>query len=450
MTEEAVAAQADALAASGVVGVTIAWADNNGIVRSRTVPLRQLADAARRGVGITALFAVFDSHDVISYDHEGLLTPSGDVRLLPVLDQAVVLPGQPGFAWAPGRQLAADGSPWPYDQRAVLERQLEQAAQQGLRVRAGFELEFFLGEAGGEARPAHHGPAYGPLALLAVDGFARSVLTDLEAAGVPVGQLHAEYGESQLEVSLGPADPMTAADRQLLARQVIHAAARAHDLRVSFAPLVSAAGAGNGLHLHTSVTRDRSNLLDDAGTGRPRGDGESWIAGLLRDLPAIAAVTAPSVLSLRRLRPGHFAGAYQFWGVENREAPLRYVPSSELLGAGHGNVELKTVDASANPHLALAAVIAAGLAGIAEGLRLPDPVSEDPGTWDDDRRAAQGIASLPGTQPEQEAELLGCPRLVEALGDPLLGAFLAVRRADAHWAEQRSDDEVVAAHLWKY
>jgi glutamine synthetase len=435
---------------AGVAGVTIAWADNNGIPRSRTVPLAGLADAAAHGVGITPLFAVFDSRDGITYAHPGLSTPSGDIRLVPEVDRITPLAGQPAFAWAPGRQVAPDGSPWPYDQRTRLEAQVARAAAAGLTVRAGFELEFFVSLPGDEPSPAQQGPAYSPHALLQVDEFAGAVLRDLAANGVPVGQFHAEYGLSQVEVSLAAADPVTAADRQLLARQTIHAAARAHGLRVSFAPLVSMDNAGNGWHLHVSVSRDGANLLADHGEGVPEGDGARFLAGLLRDLPAIAAVSAPSVPSLLRRRPGYFAGAYQFWGTENREAPLRWVPSSAFIGTDRANVELKACDASANPYLALAVVLAAGLAGIEDSAELPPPVLQDPGTWTEERRAERGIALLPATPDAQERALLDSKRLADALGEPLLGAFAAVRRADAAWAADRTPEEVVAAHRWRY
>ena len=154
---------------------------------------------------------------------------------------------------------------------------------------------------------------------------------------------------------------MAAADDQLLASQTIHAAARAHGLRVSFAPLVTAEGVANGGHIHSSLWREGENLLP--GSAAPGPPGASYIAGLLRDLPAITAITAPSLPSLARLRPGYFASAHAFWGIENREAALRYVPSAKLVSSSHANVELKPSDASANPYLALAGVIAAGLAG---------------------------------------------------------------------------------------
>src|ERR1700733_5903424 len=364
----------DGLKSSGVVGVTIVWADNNGIPRSRTVPVDRLVDVAERGVGVTSLFAVFDSHDGITFAHEGLSTPSGDVRLLPVPERLRPLAGQPGFAWAPGRQFAVDGSAWPYDQRAALEAQVQRARELGLEVQAGYEIEFFVAHDVEELQPAHRGPAYSPHALLAVDEFVAQLLRDLDANGLKIGQLHAEYGLAQVELSLPVSDPVTGAEDQLLARQTIHAAARAHGLRVSFAPLVTADGAGNGWHIHSSLWRGGENLL--AGDAGPGHEGASYIAGLLRDLPAITAVSAPSAPSLARLRPGYFASAYAFWGVENREAALRYVPSSKLLGSSHANVELKPSDASSNPYLALAALIAAGLSGVEERLTPPPPVDQ--------------------------------------------------------------------------
>ncbi|GAA1215722.1 glutamine synthetase family protein [Pseudonocardia alaniniphila] len=439
------------LSDAGVAGVTISWADNNGIPRSRTVPVSALPRVAETGIGVTTLFAVFDSSDAITYAHEGLSSPSGDVRLVPVLDGLVPLAGQPALAWAPGRILDADGAPWPYDQRAVLERQVEELGKAGLTALVGYEIEFGVYAEGGpdEFVPAHPGPAYSPHALLAVDEFMADVLRDFTANGLEIGQLHAEYGPAQMELSLAPSDPVTAADRQLLARQTLRAAARRNGLRLSFAPLPAQAAAGNGWHIHSSVWRDGRNLLAGNQEG-PGAEGAAYIAGLLRDLPAVAAITAPTLGSLARLRPGFFAGAFAFWGVENREAPLRYVPGSKFLGSDHANVELKTSDASANPYLALAAVLAAGAAGVADELSLEPPVQADPGSWSEKERAEQKIALLPRTQAEQEAALTGNPRIPAVLGDDLLGAFLAVRRSDAAAAEDRSPDDVLAGLRWRY
>jgi len=445
---------AAALAADGVAGVTIAWADNNGIPRSRTVPVAGLEQAVATGVGVTSLFAVFDTNDVITYDAPGLQTPSGDVRLMPVLDRITRLAGQPDFAWAPGRQIAADGSPWPWDQRSVLERTVERLAAAGYSALVGYEMEFGVFLPGTDAAaltPAHTGPAYSPHALLPINGFLAQVMRDAEANGLRIGQVHAEYGPAQVELSLAASDPLTAADQQLLARQTVLAAAAAHGLRVSLAPLPTLQGAGNGWHVHTSLWKDGQNLLAGGPEG-PRGAaGASYVAGLLRDLPAVAAVSAPSVGSLARLRPGFFAGVFVFWGVENREAPLRFVPGSDLLGEDHANLELKVSDASANPYLALAAALTAGVAGVEEGLVPPPPIGSDPGTWSEEERAAAGgVEKLPVTQAGQEEALLATPRITDVLGPELLGAFLAVRRADAAWAEDSETEDVLAAWRWKY
>ncbi|HYZ36459.1 MAG TPA: glutamine synthetase family protein [Pseudonocardiaceae bacterium] len=445
------------LAAGGVAGVTIAWVDYNGIPRSRTVPVGSLPQVAERGIGVSTVSAVFDTHDNITYAHEGLSTPSGDVRLIPDLRGFTRLAGQPALAWSPGWLVAVDGSPWPYDPRSVLEAQVEAAAAEGRQIRAGYETEFVLttasdGSDGAPPRLAYQAPAYSPYALLAVDEFVGDLLADLAANGVPVNQLHAEYGPAQVELSIVASDPMTAADRQLLTRQTIHAAARAHGLRACFAPLFTAAGVGNGWHLHTSVWRDGRNLLASSGgaADRPAAEGAGWLGGLLRDLRALAAITAPSVPSLARLRPGYFSSAFQFWGVENREAPLRYVLGSELLGANHANVELKVSDASANPYLALAAVIAAGLAGLRDGADPGEPIQADPGGWSEQDRAARGIIRLPTTPAEQEEALTSNKRIAAVLGEQLLGAFVAVRRSDAAWAAERTLDDIVAAHRWRY
>jgi glutamine synthetase len=448
MTKAASAAAKD-LAAAGVTGAQIAWADNNGIPRSRIVPITGLAPAATRGIGITSLFAVFDTHDTITYAHAGLATPSGDVRLVPVIERVRRLAGQPSLAWAPGRQIAADGSPWPYCQRGVLERAVAAAAEQGYELKAGYEMEFAVAPAGSVdvvSSPGHRGPAYSPHALVELDAFITALVHDFEANGLSLNQLHAEYGPAQLELSLAATDPVSAADDQLLARQTIHAAAHAHGLRVSFAPLISPETVGNGWHLHTSLWRKGRNLL----TGLPEGEGAGYVAGLLSELPALTAITAPSVPSTMRLRPGYFSSAYGFWGVENREAPLRYVPGTELLGAGHANVELKPSDASANPYLALAVVLAAGVAGVEEQLPLPAPIGEDPGTWTEARRAAAGVVRLPSTPAEQDAALVASSRVSAVLGPELLGAFRAVRESDRKWAAEHSTEEIVAAHLWRY
>jgi glutamine synthetase len=439
------------LGLDGVRGLTIAFSDMNGITRSRTVPFAKYEDAVERGVGITSLFPVFTSTDGITFDHPPLSTPSGDLRLCATADRLRRLAGQPSFAWSPGRQFEQDGTRSVYCQRGVLERQAQRLEDAGLEVHAGYELEWFIGHADAELSPAHHGPVYGPLAMLAVDEFCAQLLADLDANGIVVGQLHAEYGLAQMELAISPADPVAAADMQLLARQTIHAAARAHGLRASFAPLVTPEAPGNGWHAHVSVSRDGENLLAGGeGAHGLTSEGAAFLAGIVRELPALAAIAAPSVPSLLRRRPGYFASAYAFWGLQNREASLRFMPATTLVPPSGANAELKASDASGNPYLALAALISAGLAGIAEGLELSEPINDNPGAWDEAERERRGVHLLPTTMDEQIAAVQASLPVIDAFGDELVGAWSAVRAADAAWAEGKTPEEIIERHRWSY
>ena len=168
-------------------------------------------------MGITSLFPVFTSTDGITFAHEPLSTPSGDVRLL--CDAG---PGDDSSRASPRSRgpRAASSS------RTALARRTASAVRSsdrssgpprpGSRCGPGFELEWFIGHADAELSPAHHGPVYGPLAMLEVDEFCTQLLADLDANGIVVGQLHAEYGLAQMELAISPADPLAAADMQLL------------------------------------------------------------------------------------------------------------------------------------------------------------------------------------------------------------------------------------------
>ncbi|MDX6538673.1 MAG: glutamine synthetase [Gaiellales bacterium] len=451
MSTTDLAALAAELKAKGVRALTVAWADANGIQRSRSAPIDKLASAVERGMGCSFLFAVFDSHDHIKWGVEGLETATGDFRLKAVPERIVQLAGQPAFAWAPGQLWTQEGPRWEHCYRAALERTVERAADLGYEFKAGLELEWFIGQNSDEPVAAHHGPVYSPNAMLDVSEFVSELLADLDANGLTIGQIHAEYGWSQVEFSLDASDPLDAADSQLLARETIRAAARANDLRASFAPLITPDGVGNGWHIHLSLHRDGRNLLSGGdGPEGMTGEGQAFVAGMLRDLPGLVAVTAPSVPSLIRLRPGYFASAYGFWGADNREASLRFVPGAEAIGAQNANIELKAADASGNPYLGLTAMIATGLGGIEDGLELPEQISEDPGGWTPEERAARGIKRFAQTTDEQIANFEAAPRIREAFGDPLANAFVGVRHSDADWADGKSAEEIIAAHLWRY
>jgi glutamine synthetase len=443
-------ALANALAADGVDGVALTYVDNAGVTRMKAVPVGRLANAARWGVGMSPVFDVFCVDDSIT---SGRLAggPTGDLRLYPDLDRLVRLAAQPGWAWAPVDRYTQEGDEHPGCQRSFARRMASQAATAGLDVRMGFEIEWAVGsDEDGQFRPGCAGPAYGMTRLVELSEYCRDVLAALAAESVEVLQLHPEYAAAQFEVSTEPLDPVGAADQVLLVRETIRAVSREHGLAASFAPSVEAGLVGNGQHLHLSVHRD-GNLL--AGGPGPYGmtvAGESFLAGLLEALPALCGVGAPSVASHIRLVPSHWAGVYQCWGRENREAALRLVTGSTGETSEAANVEIKCFDASANPYLLTGAVLAVILESVDSGLKLPPEVTGDPALDDPTELERLGVERLPESPTATLASLEESDLLKEAMGKWLYDAFTAVRRAEVALFADATTEQVVAATRWRY
>ena len=439
------------LAAAGVHGVVLAYVDTAGIGRVKAVPTGRLASATAWGVGMSPVFDTFLADDsIVATDVLG--GPDGDLRLYPDLDELVALAGQPGWAWAPVDRITQDGAIHPACTRTLLRHLVSAAAADGVTVRASVEIEFALALPGGTAfEPACRGPAYGMTRLVEQSEFSADLLRALGAEGVEVDQFHPEYAAGQYEVSVGALNPVAAADRSVLVRQTIRAVAQRHGLRVSFAPGVLAGGVGNGGHLHLSAWRDGRNL-HAGGDGRlgMTAEAEALLAGIVEQLPALAALLAPSPSSYLRTQPSHWAGVFAAWGHENREAGVRAITGS----VGHqdraANLEVKCVDLAANPYLAFAGVLAAGLDGMRRGLRPRPPVSGDPAGLDPAELAERGIRRLPESLADALVAFEKSGLLREALGDVLADAVLAVRRGEQARAEQLTPEGIAEAYRWVY
>jgi glutamine synthetase len=371
--------------------------------------------------------------------------PSGDLRLYPDLDRVCVLAAQPGWAWAPVDRRTQDKEAYPGCHRTFARRMKEAADVLGLQLRMAFEIEWFLGDRDGT--PACTGPAYGMTRIIELSSYVDALLSALDAQGVPVDQFHPEYAPGQLELSVAATDPVAAADRSVLVRQTIQAVSLAHGHVASFAPVVVAGQVGNGQHLHVSAVHDGQPLL--AGGDRQyglTGPGEALLAGLLDRLPALTALSAPSVASYLRLVPQRWAAPYRCWGRENREAALRLVTGSVGEREHAANAELKCCDGSANPYLVVGAVTAIASAAFQSGGRLPAEVPGDPALLPADEQPPR----LPGSIEEAVAALRADDVLPAALGEPLLDAFCAVRRAEADLFAAASPEEIAEASRWRY
>ena len=152
--------------------------------------------------------------------------------------------------------------------------------------------------------------------------------------------------------------------------------------------------------------------------------------------------------SYRRIRPHEWSGAFRAWGVANKEAALRLIDDAVTGEPRH--VELKTVDPSANPYIALASLIAAGLDGIRTRQRLPEPVTIDPGDLTDQERAERGISTLPTDLGQSVTQLASDSVLRTAMGEDLATAFIAVRRAELNFMREMSFEEERRLLLQRY
>ena len=406
----------------------LGWVDSAGVLRAQAVSSARAAAMSAEGLGVVSgVQALPVFADIVQ---PGLgIGAIGQVWLRPDLDTLRVLPWQPTHASTLGAFVTRDGSAWPFCPRTALLRAIERLERAGLSLQAAFEHEFLLLRRRDRAlehfEESHYASAHG---LNRAGPVLDAIAAALESQGVPVRAMLKEAGLSQFELSTEHGAPLCAADRFVVVRETIAAVAAQHDLVGTCLPLVFASEAGSGWHIHFSLWRDGRNL-----TGAGSGDGlgveaRAFVSGVHAHLPALLALTTPTPNSFRRQRPGAWAGVYRVWGYDHKEAPLR-VPT-ERQGAPT-NVELKACDASANPYLALAGLIAAGLDGIERGLDLPPPLDFDPGTLSDAERAARGIERLPQTLDAALAALAADPVLLAALGGELARAYLAVKRAES-------------------
>ncbi|MGP9021970.1 glutamine synthetase [Streptomyces sp. BR1] len=427
--------EAARLGAEGVRAVALTFVDNAGIARVKAVPTARLAAAVARGVGASPCFDVFlvDDSATASRDSGG---PDGDLRLFPDLDRLTVLAAQPGWAWAPVDRYDQAGAEHPGCQRLFARRMAERAAERGISLRMGFETEWTVS-------PTLGGPAYGMARLVERSAYMNDVVAALVEQGVNVLQIHPEYNEGQFEVSVAPSDPVGAADLAVLVRETIRAVSVRHELTPYFGPIVTAGGVGNGGHLHLSLWQDGRNLCRGGdGPFAMTATSEAFLAGILTALPALLAVGAPSPASYLRLEPSHWAGAFQCWGLENREAALRFIAGAPD-DPDAANAEVKCFDPAANPYLVVGATIAAGLAGLDAKASLPEPVSGDPAH-------DSGQQRLPASLPEALAHFTSSDLLREAMGSRLFEAFAAVRHAEAALFEGKSPQEIADATRGRY
>jgi glutamine synthetase len=310
-----------------------------------------------------------------------------------------------------------DGTPWECCPREFLRRALAALREAaGVGLLASFEHEFFY-----DGIAAAPGTPYSLDAYRRQGSFGETLVAAVRAAGLRPDSFLAEYGDGQYEVTVAPAEGVRAADQAVVLREMVRATAFRMGQRASFAPTVDPAGVGNGVHVHFSF-RDADGQPATYDPADPLGltkVARQFAAGVLAHLPALCAITAPSVVSYIRLRPNRWAPTHATLQRQDRGAAVRICPLSGLPGsadpARQFNLEFRVCDAAASPYLALGALVWAGVEGIRAGLSLP---------------AGDGPA-LPASLPEALDALAASAAASRWFGPTFLDAYLRQKRGEA-------------------
>jgi glutamine synthetase len=426
----------DRLKAQGVHTLMVQFTDIHGVAKGKFVPLAHLDDVLTDGAGFSGTS----------------IAGSGMPRVGPHSEYAgrgqastiTPLPWMPGVA-----RIVADGfvggKPFEACPRQVLKRAVGALADRGWSLRVGIEPEFYLlkrdglGFAPADPEDCLDNPAYDLRSLVRQLPFLHDLQDSLERCGVNVTQVDHEDGQGQFEINFAPSEALLAADQLMLVKLAAQTLAERHGMLFSTMPKPFPDMPGSGMHFHISMWKgsgaDASCLftphLPDGAADRSRTlstRGNHFAAGVLDHAAALCALGAPTTNSYERLKMGasvrgdHWAPVYVTYGADNRTALLRTL---------HGRFEWRLPDASANPYLVLAGLIASGLDGIDRELDIGAERKDDLSALSAQQIAELGLGLLPRRLEEAADALERDATVCGALGDTLVTQFLQLKRAEA-------------------
>jgi glutamine synthetase len=411
--------------------VALVCCDLGSIVRGRSLFASELSERLGGGVGwVPANHSLTPLGSLAEPNPFGSI---GDLRLLPDIETRVRVEAggsESALEFVLCDIVETDGQPWECCPRRFLSEALDELeAELGARLLSSFEHEFQL---------LVDAPAALPFSLEAqrrAEPFAGQAMGALLEAGAQPERFLPEFAAHQFEIPVAAAEGLAGADRSVVVKEVVREVARRHGLRASFAPLLDPAWPGNGVHIHL-------NLLDAGGSpllydpARPAclsELGAGFAAGVLRHARALSALTAASPTSGARLVPHRWSAGAVCLAQRNREALLRIPPLVTLAGADPAlqlRLEYRGADATANPYLALGAIIRAGLDGLRAELPAPPILDRDPADLDDAAAARYRVGGLPASL-EDSLQALAENQTVRAWMTPLLyDAYVGVKRAE--------------------
>ncbi|GMJ02959.1 nodulin/glutamine synthase-like protein [Hibiscus trionum] len=422
--------------------VRILWVDASGQHRCRVVPKKRFDNVVNKnGVGLTfACMAMSSAVDCPA--EETNLTGTGEIRLMPDLSTRRDIPWKKQEEMVLADMHLRPGEAWEYCPREALRRVSKVLKDEfDLAMNAGFENEFYLlkkleRDGKEEWVPIDSKPYCSSSGFDAISTLFQEFVAALNTLNVTVEQLHAEAGKGQYEIALGHTACTYAADNLIFTRETVRAIANKHGLLATFVPKYALDDIGSGSHVHLSLWQNGKNVFlasDESSQHGMSKVGEEFMAGVLDHLPSILAIIAPLPNSYDRIQPNTWSGAYQCWGNENREAPIRTACPPGIPNGFVSNFEIKSFDGCANPHLGLAAITAAGIDGLRRHLCLPQPIDANPATLEGK------LPRLPISLSESLEALQKDNVLKELIGEKLFVAITGVRKAEIEYYSKNKE-----------
>lgn len=325
-----------------------------------------------------------------------------------------------------------DQEPARTDPRSILKRALAKAADMGFTCYVHPEVEFYLfqnqSDPHSEPVPIDHGSYFDHISRSLAYDFRRDAIRTLEDMGISVEFSHHEAGPGQNEIDLRYSDALTMADNIMTFRAVIQEVAISQGVQASFMPKPLVDHPGSGMHTHISLFEgERNAFADPNGPSGLSLTGQQFMAGLLKHAREITAVTNQHVNSYKRLWGVGEAPRYVCWGPGNRSALVR-VPGYKPQKTQSARLEYRSLDSAANPYLAFATILRAGLAGIEGGYELPEAADTDVFLMSDIERQVLGIESLPESLSEALVLMQKSELVAETLGEDCFDYFIRDKR----------------------
>jgi glutamine synthetase len=404
------------------------FTDINGILKSFAITRDELEGALTQGMG-------FDGSSITGFQD----IEESDMIAMPDINTFQILPWRPQEK-AVARMLCdilqPGGKPYEGDPRYVLKRALEKMKKLGFdHCYLGPELEYFYFKSSAKPEIIDEGGYFDLTPLDMASNLRRETVLSLKKLGVNVEYSHHEVAPSQHEIDMRYDDALKMADNVVTYRLTVKEIASKNGVYATFMPKPIFGQNGSGMHCHQSLFKGKTNAFFDPKDKYNLSDiGKSYIAGILKHAPEIISILAPWVNSYKRLVPGYEAPVYIAWSRRNRSALVRvpmYQPGKEAAT----RMELRCPDPSGNPYLQFAAMLTAGLKGIEEGYKLPEPMELNLYHLTEEERVEKGIKSLPASLGEAIALAEKSSLVREILGPHCFERFIDVKKKE--WDEFR-------------